>query len=334
LKQLTYRDYLEYRSRHDSVVIEDQEIRLDEPIIKKLYPEQRDFIDPRRGTDLTTTVWSFPKRGSWATHRGDYRGNWPPQIPHILIRRYTKPGETVLDPMIGGGTTCIEAKLLGRNCIGIDINYESLILTLHRLYYLDKYIRENKDRVREELLNSGINDIDLSDILNADIKIFHGDSRKLDVISDSSIDLVATHPPYYNIIRYGRNRRVIGDLSSYKRLEEYLLNLRMILEEIYRVLKPGRYLGILVGDTRIRKHYVPLTHHVLEILLSIGFVIREEIVKIQHKMKTTREFWRRIKNRDYLLIYHEKLYILRKPLGEEDRKKYRYSGYLNIMDLA
>lgn len=28
----------------------------------------------------TTTVWSFPDRGNWATHKGDYRGNFAPQI--------------------------------------------------------------------------------------------------------------------------------------------------------------------------------------------------------------------------------------------------------------
>ena len=32
-----------------------------------------------------TTIWSFPDRGNWATHKGDYRGNWSPHIPKNLI---------------------------------------------------------------------------------------------------------------------------------------------------------------------------------------------------------------------------------------------------------
>jgi hypothetical protein len=71
----------------------------------------------------------------------------------------------------------------------------------------------------------------------------------------------------------------------------------------------------LVGDTRIKKHYVPTMHYVLLALLDAGFVLKEEVIKIQHKMKTTREVWRRLKERDFLPIQHEKLYILEKRKG-------------------
>jgi len=53
-------------------------------------------------------------------------------------------------------------------------------------------------------------------------------------------------------------------------------------EEVYRVLKPGEHMSILVGDTRIRKHYV------LQVLLGAGFILCEEVVKIQYKMKAAR----------------------------------------------
>lgn len=36
-----------------------------------------------------TTVWSFPKRGNWATHSGMYRGNWSPYVPRNLILKFT-----------------------------------------------------------------------------------------------------------------------------------------------------------------------------------------------------------------------------------------------------
>ena len=81
-------------------------------------------------------------------------------------------------------------------------------------------------------------------------------------------------------------------------------------------------LGVLVGDTRIKKHYVPVTHYFLLTLLDAGFVLREEVIKIQHKMKTTREVWRRLRERDFLLIYHEKLFILEKPREKDPELKY------------
>lgn len=325
MREVTFDEYLRYASEHNEITIEDVRIKLEPIKVKRLHPV------PEELTDISTTVWSFPKRGSWATHRGNYRGNWPPQIPRALIQKYTKPGDIVLDPMIGSGTTCIEAKLLGRNCIGVDINYDAIILTMHRLYYLNKAIEEAISGNKETEWGEEI--IDTSTVLNAWTKIYHGDARHLAEIRDESIDLVATHPPYFNIIRYGGKQRVEGDLSKARKLEEYLRMIKQVAQEIYRVLKPGGYLGILVGDTRNRKHYVPISHYVLETLLDTGFILVEEIVKIQHKMKTTREKWQKFFKRDFLLIYHEKLYILRKPVSASDYRKHRNSSKQPFIEL-
>src|SRR5574344_1944059 len=74
----------------------------------------------------TNTVWSFPDRGKWATHDAKYRGNWSPYIPRNVILRYSKEQDLVLDQFVGGGTTLVEAKLLNRNIIGVDVNTEAL----------------------------------------------------------------------------------------------------------------------------------------------------------------------------------------------------------------
>lgn len=296
MREVPVEEYLGFVSRHRVIVVEDQEIPLEPISVERLEPL------PEELTDVSTTVWSFPRRGSWATHRGDYRGNWPPQMARALILRYSEPGDTVLDPMAGSGTTCIEAILLGRNCIAVDINYNAVMLTHHRLYHLIRAIKDSKTPW---------------------YRVYHGDARSLDKIESSSIDLVATHPPYLNIIEYGEDM-VEGDLSRARSLEEYLRWFGQISREFYRVLKPGGVLGILLGDTRIKKHYVPLTSYALLVLLDTGFILREEVIKIQHRMKTTREIWRKMRERDFLLIYHEKLYILEKPGG--DASKYRYSA--------
>lgn len=322
MRRVGYDEYLEFLKESNEVVIEGARIRLEPIRVKRLSPS------PKELTDVSTTVWSFPKRGSWATHRGDYRGNWPPQIARALILMYTRPGDTVLDPMIGSGTTCIEAKLLGRNCIGVDINYNAVILTLHRLYWLERHLEElHRSRGAEHLADWAENGIDIENVLKARIEIYHGDARNLDRIYDESVDLVATHPPYYNIIQYSR-AGTSGDLSAAETLEEYLEMIHSIAREAYRTLKKGRYMGILVGDTRARRHYIPITYYVLQALLKAGFILKEEVVKIQHKMKTTREKWAKLRNRDFLLIYHEKLYIVRKPRNPSEYRKYKYSIYI------
>ncbi len=326
MRRVSYEEYLEFVKRKKEILIEGNRIVLEPIQIKRLYPTNEEL------TDVSTTVWSFPKRGSWATHKGDYRGNWPPQMARALILMYTKPGDTVLDPMIGSGTTCIEAKLLGRNCIGVDINYNAVILTLHRLYWLEQYIKKFEQGIGlEKYLGkiSNTDEVDIDDILKARIEIYHGDARNLNKINNNTIDLIATHPPYYNIIRYS-NSKIPGDLSATKDLKEYLRMMYTIAKEAFRVLKPGKYMGILVGDTRIHKHYVPITYYVLKTLLKAGFILKEEVIKIQHKMKTTREKWSRLKEKDFLLIYHEKLFILRKPSSEKEYVRYKYSSKLDI----
>ncbi len=333
MKRVTFDDYLDFVRENSEVVIEGNIIELKPIIIKRLYPS------PEELTDVTTTVWSFKKRGAWASHRGNYRGNWAPQIPRALILMYTEPGDTVLDPTIGSGTTCIEAKLLGRNCIGVDINYNAVMLTLHRLYWLEKYLEEESLKndspswINGKIAGGTSGNITIEDVLKARVEIFHGDARSLDKINSESIDLVATHPPYFNIIKYGKKTKTPGDLSSTRKLEEYLAMMYQVTSEAYRVLKPGKYMGLLAGDTRIRKHYVPITHYILEILLRTGFILKEEVIKIQHKMKTTRERWARLKERDFLLIYHEKLFIARKPGSSSEYGKYKYSSYLNLGEI-
>jgi hypothetical protein len=83
-----------------------------------------------------TTVWSFPDRGSWATHSGKYRGNWSPYVPRNLILRYSNPGDWVLDQFMGSGTTLVEAKLLNRNAVGVDINPQSVSISETNLHFI------------------------------------------------------------------------------------------------------------------------------------------------------------------------------------------------------
>ena len=66
----------------------------------------------------------------YATH-GLFRyfGKFPPLVARHLIAQYTSPGDTVLDPMIGCGTTAVECLLLGRHSIGIDVNPLAILLT-------------------------------------------------------------------------------------------------------------------------------------------------------------------------------------------------------------
>lgn len=51
-----------------------------------------------------------------------FPAKFPPQIPRAFIENLTAPGEIVLDPMMGSGTTLLEAAMLNRRAVGIDID--------------------------------------------------------------------------------------------------------------------------------------------------------------------------------------------------------------------
>jgi DNA modification methylase len=205
--------------------------------------------------------------------------------------------------MVGSGTTLVECKLLGRNAIGVDINRDAVMVTLDRL-------------------NFNYSSLDPQYPKDLTIKTYVGDARNLNLIKDNTVDLIATHPPYAGIIPYSNNK-VEGDLSSLK-LEEYLKEMRVVAEESFRVLKPGKCCAILIGDTRKHLHYIPISVRVMEVFLDVGFILKEDIIKLQWKTKTTRERWRG-KTYSFYKIAHEHLYVFRKPLTDEHVSKYKYS---------
>ncbi len=265
--------------------------------IKSFYPKKFDLEK--------TTVWSFKSRGNWATHDGRYRGNWSPYIPRNIILKYTKPGDVILDYFVGGGTTAIEAKLLGRRCIGIDINPAAV-----------KLARENlKFDVPLEIL--GENRI-------YEPEIYIGDARSLKNIKDESIDLICAHPPYAGIISY--SMKIEGDLSQLS-MEEYFKEMRRVAKESFRVLKPGKYCVILIGDSRKNKRVVPIGFNVIRIFLETGFKLKELIIKRQHNCKTTGFWFERSLKYNFLLLAHEYLPVFFKPEREERIKEKKILYY-------
>jgi len=298
MQEITQDDYLEFIKTRDKVTIENVEIKL----IKNNWNIST-FGPPLDYELERTTVWSFKDRGNWATHKGDYPGNWSPYLPRNLILKYTEKGDWVLDPMVGSGTTLIEAKLLERNAIGVDINLDAIMLTHDRLNFSYNPLFE---KYTEPI-----------------IKTYWGDARYLDKIEDESIDLIATHPPYAKIISYSKKKKLADDLSLMT-LQEYFDAMRDVAKECYRVLKKGKICAILIGDTRKEKHYIPIAYKVMQIFLEAGFILKEDIIKIQWNMRVTREKWR-AKNYDFYLIAHEHLFIFKKPTTEKELKKLKYS---------
>ena len=243
--------------------------------IKKWEPEEFELE--------MNTVWSFPDRGKWATHDAKYRGNWSPYIPRNLLLRYSNEGNLILDQFAGGGTTLVEAKLLNRNVIGVDINNNAL--------------ERCKEKCDFEYENSG------------KVYFYEADARNLNFIPDESIDFICTHPPYANIIKYSED--IENDLSHLK-VKDFLIEMEKVASESYRVLKKDKFCAILMGDTRQKGHIISMSFEVMKIFEKVGFKTKEIIIKEQHNCKAT-GFWKTNSVKyNFLLIAHEYLFIFKK----------------------
>lgn len=100
--------------------------------------------------------------------------------------------------MIGGGTTAIEARILNRNIISIDVNAKAVERTIKCLQF--------------DALNSSVQ------------SVMVGDARNLKIVKDKSIDFVLTHPPYVDIIKYS-DGKLENDLSNIHEIDKFIVEI-------------------------------------------------------------------------------------------------------------
>ncbi len=242
---------------------------------------------------ITDSLWLLPSRDKAGAHgqvSGDvFHGAFVPQIPYQFIRRYTLPGDWVLDPMCGSGTTLIEGMRLGRNCVGWDINPEAIALA-------------------QSLIAQ-------TPAIEGTASVIQRDATTL--ISDFYINkfqLALLHPPYYDIIKFSDNP---NDLSNAESLELYLAALYDVIYNVYTALVPGGVLALVIGDKYADGKLIPLGMHTLNSATSCGFSLKSIIVKDYGETKAkgkNNNLWRyRALLGGFYVFKHEYIYVLEKP---------------------
>jgi len=291
-----------------------------------------------RSINQYLTHWFYP-----------YKGKFHPQMARALLNiMQLNPGNTVLDPFIGSGTTAVEAQLLGLRCIGVDISplcilvsrvkTESTRILDQVLEYQHQYeviartaakskaqpppscLEESDDeRVRNffkvaeliahsdqtrrshpfiasfvgNLIRMSTSVQDMRDVyrqLNltpGSVDIQHGDARCLP-LDDSSVDAILTSPPYAVTLDYikndvhafqalGYNPIVIRDNfigvrgNKKNQIDLYMEDIRQAYREMYRVLRPGCWCVIIIGNRRFGPELLDLPAVTIDLCSNAGF---------------------------------------------------------------
>ena len=243
---------------------------------------------------ITDSLWIFAKRDTSGVHKADYWGNFIPQIPNQLLRRYTKKGEWVLDPFLGSGTTLIECRRLGRNGMGIELNKQVAKVA-------EKIISKEKNpfKVATKILNGNSAAIDFK--------------TELQNLEANSFQFIIMHPPYWDIIKFSNQK---DDLSNAKSVAEFLNLFGKVVETVSPVLDKGRYCAVVIGDKYSAGEWIPLGFYVMQEILKRGFKLKSTIVKNFDQTTAKRnqkELWRyRALAGGFYIFKHEYIFLFQK----------------------
>lgn len=248
-------------------------------------------IDPRNKlNDLPAAVW-IPETISVWTQRGLGNEHVDARIERLhpapfsftdvsrLVNFFTKKGAIVLDPFVGVGSTLKACALTERNGVGFELN--------------SKYSALARQRLKQEV------PLDLAEKTTQ--KILTGDATDLIKKQKThSVDFIVTSPPYWNILhkedhkaknerkdqsldtRYSDNPKDLGNISSY---DNFLSLLVSILSDCSRVLKPGKYMAVVVSDFRHKSRFVMFHADLAKALEPCGFSLRGIKVLFQRHKK-------------------------------------------------
>ena len=277
-------------------------------------------------TDLPLSVWPTAQRTSRAQRAGRYLtlstahpAKMLPAVAARAIAAYSEPGDLVLDPMCGIGTTLVEAVHQGRDAIGVE--YEARWANV---------ARGNVELARSQGASGSA-------------EVIQGDARHLASIVDVAVRglvaLVVTSPPYGPSVhgqadpkpgagvtkwdhRYSSDPRNL----AHRPLEDLLAGFISILGQCAELLRPGGLVAVTARPWRRDGELVDLPAEVLRCGERAGLVPFERNVALLAGLRGDRlvphvSFFQldqvrkaRRAGTPLLSIAHEDLLVLRKPL--------------------
>jgi DNA modification methylase len=169
--------------------------------------------------------------------------HFPEALVQAVLAEYTAPGDVVLDPFAGFGTTLVVAERMGRRAVGIELLPERVKLIRDRL-------------------------------TGPDARVVEGDARGLGGFVPSPVDLCLTSPPYMTAVGHPEN-----PLNAYETLDgdyaSYLAEIGDVFRQVAQVLRPGGHAVLNVGNIRAEGIFTPLAWDVARAVARHLTLLRE-----------------------------------------------------------
>lgn len=250
---------------------------------------------------ITDSLWVIGARDKSGAHTGYYHGNFIPQIPNQLMRRYTKKGDVVLDAFLGSGTTLIESRRLGRSGIGVEL--------------IPEVAETAKKNIGRQL---PLDDATFTEILVGDSTTKEMQEKiisTLDRRGRRNVHLIILHPPYHNIIKFSDRKE---DLCNAATVEEFVKKFGDVVENLTDLLEKGHYSAVVIGDKYTGGEWVPLGFYLMQEALKRGkgLKLKSILVKnmVNNRAKLNQEhLWRyRALVGGFYIFKHEYILVFKK----------------------
>jgi DNA modification methylase len=193
----------------------------------------------------------------------------PNEVSKKLIKLFSKKGDLVFDPFCGYGNILINAKKLGRNVFGMDINKN----------VVDYCIKRNLNVINENSLSIG------------QIKL-------------PKFNACITSPPFFQLNT--NDLHLGGDLSLVKSYPDYLNKLSKIFIDLRKNLNKDKYLIIIVKNLSINKSFIPLAWDLI-FNLRKKYTLCKELIWVKSEKYYKKVNYRSNINHTYILVFKNNL---------------------------
>jgi len=242
------------------------------------------------------SLWLIGPRAKGGKRENNYHGNFAPQIPEQMIRRYTKDGGIVLDMFMGSGTTLFEAETLGHPYIGFDINDDII-----------SYVYRKMEKSNAKFL---IHNCDITDSAKVSLAL----SDDLIRLQDTGVDLIMSHPPYLNIIKFTDKEEDLSNITDVSTFVKFYIR---GVKSVWPFLKKNQYFVLVIGDLWRNGEVVPLGFYLMnaikqEFNCKLKGIVIKDMVGNRAKLGLENLWKSRALKSDNFLFKHEYIYVFKK----------------------